>query len=92
MESVKEDCRDARPTLWLDSILQDVRFALRSMRKNAALAITVIGTLALGIGANTAIFTVLNGVLLRPLPYAQPDRWSRFLRPCRNCPVPPPHI
>ena len=74
MESVKEDCRDARPTLWLDSILQDVRFALRSMRKNAALAITVIGTLALGIGVNTAIFTVLNGVLLRPLPYAQPDR------------------
>ena len=74
MESVKEDCRDARPTLWLDSILQDVRFALRSMRKNAALAITVIGTLALGIGANTAIFTVLNSVLLRPLPYAQPDR------------------
>jgi predicted permease len=74
MESVKEECRDERPTLWLDSILQDVRFALRSMRKNAALAVTVIGTLALGIGANTAIFTVMNGVLFRPLPYAQPDR------------------
>ena len=74
MEQVKEECRDARPTLWLDSIWQDIRFALRTMRKNAALTRTVIATLALGIGVNTAIFSVVNGVLLRPLAYAQPDR------------------
>lgn len=74
LEQVKEECRDARPTLWLDSTLQDIRFALRTMRRNPALTVAVIGTLALGIGANTAIFTVVNGVLLRPLPYAQPDR------------------
>lgn len=73
MEQVKEDCRDVRRTLWLDSTLQDVRFALRTMRKNRSLTITVIATLALGIGANTTIFSVVNRVLLRPLPYARPD-------------------
>jgi predicted permease len=74
MEQVKEECRDARPTLWLDSICQDLRFALRTMRKNSALTATVIATLALGIGVNTALFSVVNAVLLRPLAYAQPDR------------------
>jgi predicted permease len=74
MEQVKEECRDARRTLWLDSTLQDIRFSLRTMRKNAALTITVIATLALGIGVNTAIFSVVNSVLLRGLPYAQPNR------------------
>ena len=66
MEQVKEECRDMRPTLWLDSTFQDIRFALRGTRRNPALTIAVIGTLALAIGANTAIFSVVNGVLLRP--------------------------
>ncbi len=74
IEQVKEECRDVRPTEWLDSTLQDIRFALRSMRKNAALTVTVIGALALGIGMNTAIFSVVNGVLLRGLPYPRADR------------------
>ncbi|MGP0070546.1 MAG: ADOP family duplicated permease [Bryobacteraceae bacterium] len=74
MQQVKEECRDARGTLWIESTLQDIRFALRTLRKSPALAIAVIGTLALGIGANTAIFSVLNGVLLRSLPYPDPDR------------------
>jgi hypothetical protein len=86
MHQVKEDCRDARRTLWLDSTLQDIRFSLRSMRKNVALTLTVIATLAIGIGVNTAIFSVVNGVLLRGLPYAQPKRLVTFFETMRQLP------
>ena len=56
------------------SILQDLRYALRQLRHSPGYALTAITVLALGLGANIAVFTVLDGVLLRPLPYAQPDR------------------
>jgi predicted permease len=56
------------------TILQDLRFALRQLRKSPGFAVTAITVLALGLGANIAVFTVLNGILLRPLPYAAPDR------------------
>ena len=70
----KEECRDARGVAPLENTLRDVSYSLRVLLKNYAFTIVVILTLALGIGANTAIFSFANGILLRPLPYPQSDR------------------
>lgn len=59
---------------WLDKLIRDFRFGLRSIRQNPGFAITAIVTLALGMGANTAVFSVMNAVLLRSLPVADPQR------------------
>jgi hypothetical protein len=73
LEGLKENCREERRGFWLESFYADVRYGLRILRKNPGFASVAILTLALGIGANTAIFSVVQGVLLAPLPYRQPE-------------------
>jgi predicted permease len=68
MDQVKEACRDARGTRWVDETLQDARYGLRGFRKNPGFTIVVVVTLAIGVGANLAIFNVFDALLLRPLP------------------------
>jgi putative ABC transport system permease protein len=73
-EQVKDDCRDVRPARWAETFLQDVRYAWRNLRRNPGFAAVAIATLALGIGGLTAMFSAFDTILIRPLPYADPDR------------------
>ncbi|MGC1361581.1 MAG: ABC transporter permease [Silvibacterium sp.] len=77
-EQVKEDCRDARGTSFIESSLQDVRYAFRQLWANPTFATVIILTLALSIGANSAIFSVIDSVLIKPLPYPQANRIVRI--------------
>ncbi|MBO0860348.1 MAG: ABC transporter permease [Chloracidobacterium sp.] len=74
VERTKEELRDARGLRWLEDLPQDLRYTLRILRRNPAFAAVTLLTLALGIGATTVMFTVINSVLLKPLPYREPDR------------------
>ncbi len=74
LEQSKEECRSARGVGLVENIVRDITYSLRVLIKNYAFTIVVILTLALGIGANTAIFSFANGILLRPLPYPEFDR------------------
>src|ERR1017187_5001344 len=74
VERAREQCHEQRPGWWLGTVAQDIRYALRGFRRNPVFTITVIATLALGIGATTAVFSVVDRILFRSLPYAHDDR------------------
>ncbi|WP_035346841.1 ABC transporter permease [Edaphobacter aggregans] len=70
----KEECREARPGFWIEVLAQDVRYGLRGFRRSPVFTLTIVATLMLGIGATAAVFSVVDRILFRALPYADADR------------------
>ena len=87
IEQTKEDYRDRRGVPWLEMLLQDVRFGLRMLAKSPGVTFVIIVTLALGIGANTAVFGIVNGFLLRPLPVKNPEQITVLAIQQKDAPV-----
>jgi putative ABC transport system permease protein len=74
LEQRKEECRDHRGVSVLENVLRDTKYAFRTLRRDIGFTIGVLLVLAVGIGADVAVFSIVNGILLRPLPYRHPDR------------------
>ena len=74
IEQMKEEHRDSRSFHWIETLSRDLRYGLASMRRAPGFSAVVVGVLALGIGANVAMFSIVDAVLLKPLPFDAPDR------------------
>jgi putative ABC transport system permease protein len=83
----KENCRDARKVNWLQNLVQDVRFGVRMLRKSPGVTAVVVIALALGVGANTSIFSIVDGFLLRPLPVPSPEQITVLAIQQKDAPI-----
>ena len=84
---IQEQCRDARGFGYVEDLAQDLRYAARTMRRSPAITTVAILSLALGIGANTAVFSLIDAVMLKSLPVAHPEQLVRFGRVSSNHPL-----
>jgi putative ABC transport system permease protein len=82
LDQVKEECRDVGAARLLETLIQDIRYGLRQLQRNPGFTAVAIITLALGIGANTAIFSLANAAFFRPLPYSHADRLAFLSKLC----------
>src|SRR5512135_2041611 len=87
VEQRKEECRDMRHVRIVDEVIQDVHYAVRALRRSPAFAVAAILIMALGIGANSAMFSLIHAVLLRDLPYPDADRLVRMVEQSHNGPI-----